>query len=87
MQYSGYFPVGPQKDRFIHYWFCESQGNPATDDVVLWMNGGPGYVRPASRPQRADVRALTRGVTTPPPPCRSHHAHLPQRELSHRLLH
>jgi len=41
-QYSGYLPVGPNKDRFIHYWFCESQGDPTTDPVVLWMNGGPG---------------------------------------------
>ena len=26
----------------LHYWFVESQGNPASDPVVLWLNGGPG---------------------------------------------
>lgn len=41
-QYSGYFAVGENKDRFMHYWFCESQGDPSTDPVVMWMNGGPG---------------------------------------------
>jgi len=45
--YSGYCsagqspgpPVGPM---FMHYWFVESQGNPETDPVVMWYNGGPG---------------------------------------------
>lgn len=26
----------------LHYWFVESEGNPTTDPVVLWLNGGPG---------------------------------------------
>ena len=25
-----------------HYWFVESEGNPSTDPVGLWLNGGPG---------------------------------------------
>lgn len=41
-QWSGYFPVGPKKDRFIHYWVVSSERDPKTDDVVMWMNGGPG---------------------------------------------
>eukprot|EP00030_Apusomonadida_sp_AF-17_P004382 a509486_194.p2 GENE.a509486_194~~a509486_194.p2 ORF type:complete len:472 (-),score=233.33 a509486_194:21-1409(-) len=39
-QYSGYMPVGDGK--FLHYWFVESQNDPATDPVILWLNGGPG---------------------------------------------
>jgi len=26
----------------LHYWFVESQNNPATDPVLLWLTGGPG---------------------------------------------
>ena len=26
----------------IHYWFVESESNPATDPLVFWTNGGPG---------------------------------------------
>jgi len=39
--YSGYMPVG-DKTKFLHYWFIESEKNPATDPVILWLNGGPG---------------------------------------------
>jgi serine carboxypeptidase-like clade 1 len=39
-QYSGYLNVN--KTSFLHYWFVESENNPATDPVVLWLNGGPG---------------------------------------------
>lgn len=44
VHYSGLIPVGkltnsPGK---LHYWFIESTGNPTTDPVVLWLNGGPG---------------------------------------------
>jgi cathepsin A (carboxypeptidase C) len=39
-QYSGYLQgVGTKK---LHYWFVESSSRPATDPVVLWLNGGPG---------------------------------------------
>ena len=39
-----YMPVGNTTGTkgFIHYWFIESQNNPATDPVVYWTNGGPG---------------------------------------------
>lgn len=39
-QFSGYIDVGPRGKMF--YWFVESQGDPSTDPVLLWTNGGPG---------------------------------------------
>lgn len=44
--YSGYLDVGlttgAKKDIHIHYWLSESEGDPSSDPVVFWMNGGPG---------------------------------------------
>ncbi|XP_030067888.1 lysosomal protective protein isoform X2 [Microcaecilia unicolor] len=39
-QYSGYLNVSESK--YLHYWFVESQVDPSTSPVVLWLNGGPG---------------------------------------------
>jgi len=39
-QYSGYLDVQP--GAHYHYWFVESQGNPSSDPIILWLNGGPG---------------------------------------------
>jgi len=39
-QYSGYLNVADNKH--LHYWFVESQKDPANSPVVLWLNGGPG---------------------------------------------
>lgn len=41
-QYSGYLNATIDGDRKLHYWFVESQNNPASDPVLLWLNGGPG---------------------------------------------
>ncbi|KAG1668322.1 hypothetical protein FOA52_011219 [Chlamydomonas sp. UWO 241] len=38
--YGGYINVSATKH--MYYYFAESQGNPETDPVVLWLNGGPG---------------------------------------------
>eukprot|EP01038_Epipyxis_sp_PR26KG_P009761 gene9761-13132_t len=42
--YSGYIPTGTLSGAAgqLHYWFIESTKNPASDPVVLWLNGGPG---------------------------------------------
>ncbi|KAI1731449.1 serine carboxypeptidase domain-containing protein [Ditylenchus destructor] len=37
--YSGYLNVSTT--RRLHYWFVESQLNPANDPVFFWFNGGP----------------------------------------------
>lgn len=39
--YSGYLDT-IDESRKLHYVFVESENNPATDPVVLWLNGGPG---------------------------------------------
>lgn len=38
---SGYIPVR-NSTKHIFYWFVESSGNPSTDPLILWTNGGPG---------------------------------------------
>jgi carboxypeptidase C (cathepsin A) len=42
--YTGYLSVDIPGDlkNALFYYFAESRGNPATDPLVLWMNGGPG---------------------------------------------
>ena len=42
--YSGYFPTtldGTSAGQ-LHYWLTLSESNPASDPVVLWLQGGPG---------------------------------------------
>ena len=45
--FSGYLTIDGLKSnsnnkKHIHYWFVESEGNPETDPLVFWTNGGPG---------------------------------------------
>lgn len=40
--YSGFVTVNQTAGRALFLWYVESAGNPSTDPVVLWMNGGPG---------------------------------------------
>jgi len=39
--YSGYVPIA-NTTKTIHYLFLESQGDPTSDPLVVWFNGGPG---------------------------------------------
>jgi hypothetical protein len=42
--YAGYINVDKTNNRNLYYWFVESQGSPATDPVILWLNGGGYYL-------------------------------------------
>ena len=37
--YSGYIDIGP---RHLFFYFFESRKDPDTDDVMMWLSGGPG---------------------------------------------
>lgn len=39
--YSGYVQI-PSTKKKLHYMTTLSQGNPLTDPVIIWFNGGPG---------------------------------------------
>ncbi|KAK4256896.1 hypothetical protein QN277_006559 [Acacia crassicarpa] len=41
-QYSGYVTVDDKKDKALFYYFVESETDPASKPLVLWLNGGPG---------------------------------------------
>ncbi|PWY91636.1 alpha/beta-hydrolase [Aspergillus sclerotioniger CBS 115572] len=38
-QYTGWLDIGP---KHLFFWYFESQNNPASDPLTLWMTGGPG---------------------------------------------
>lgn len=40
--YSGYLDIPNSNGKSLHYVFVESQNDPTTDPVILWLNGGPG---------------------------------------------
>ncbi|XP_028766238.1 serine carboxypeptidase-like 45 [Neltuma alba] len=40
--YSGYVTVDDKKHKALFYYFVESETDPASKPLVLWLNGGPG---------------------------------------------
>lgn len=40
--YLGYYKSEEGRNKKLFFWFFESQNNPATDPLVVWINGGPG---------------------------------------------
>ena len=42
--YSGFFPttLDGSEGAMLHYWLTLSESNPATDPLVVWLQGGPG---------------------------------------------
>jgi carboxypeptidase C (cathepsin A) len=42
VQHAGYITTNATRGHNLFYWAFESQANPATDPIVLWMQGGPG---------------------------------------------
>lgn len=40
ISHSGWLNVLPSESAQLFYWIVESEGNVATDPVVLWMSGG-----------------------------------------------
>ncbi|KAJ1417843.1 Serine carboxypeptidase, serine active site [Sesbania bispinosa] len=41
-QFSGYVTVDDKKHKSLFYYFVESEIDPASKPLVLWLNGGPG---------------------------------------------
>lgn len=45
-QFSGYLSIpglsNSSDSKHMHYWFTESQNDPANDPISFWTNGGPG---------------------------------------------
>ncbi|OAY72444.1 Serine carboxypeptidase-like 45 [Ananas comosus] len=42
LHYAGYITVDSLKQRALFYYFAESEIDPASKPLVLWLNGGPG---------------------------------------------
>jgi len=42
VQHYGYIEVNATYGAYLFYWGFESQHNPASDPVVIWLTGGPG---------------------------------------------
>jgi carboxypeptidase D len=41
--YAGLLPIGPDPDvAELYFWFFPSENPDATDEILIWLNGGPG---------------------------------------------
>lgn len=36
-QYAGYMPLGDEDETAFFFWFVESQNDPSTDPLTLWL--------------------------------------------------
>ncbi|KJZ76867.1 Carboxypeptidase cpdS [Hirsutella minnesotensis 3608] len=40
--YAGLLPVSPQVNSSLYFWFFPSSNPKASDEITIWLNGGPG---------------------------------------------
>lgn len=40
--YAGLMPTGEDKSRSLYFWFFPTANPQGKDDIVIWLNGGPG---------------------------------------------
>ena len=40
--WAGLMPIGDSKDRELYFWFFPAENSTFDDDLVIWLNGGPG---------------------------------------------
>lgn len=55
-QYSGYVTVDDKKQRALFYYFAESEIDPISKPLVLWLNGGSFQKSSHSQPPKCEKR-------------------------------
>ncbi|KAJ6262656.1 hypothetical protein Dda_3468 [Drechslerella dactyloides] len=63
-QYTGYLDDN-KEDKHLFYWFLESQSKPASDPIVLWLNGGPGAASTIGRLSTPGLFKYQNGAPNP----------------------
>lgn len=52
-------------DNQLFFWFWPSENPNATDEIVIWLNGGPGYVSSCKRTNILTSQMLVTGWVLP----------------------